>query len=63
MTLYRVTANLPHGTHNRSHRVCTSISWTNKVEAQKYADETNKHYPRANARVVRDNERVRKMIP
>ena len=34
-----------------------------KSEAQKYADDTNRHYPKANARVVRDSERVRKMIP
>ena len=60
MTRYRVTKNSPivHGT-----RIASDIYFEKKSTAQKYADETNMHYNNANARVVKDSERVRRMIP
>ena len=61
-TGYRVTAKLPRGNQGRKHRVASQL-YTRKTDAQKYADETNYYYPGANARVVKDSERVRRMIP
>ena len=56
MTLWRVTANIT------GKRIATSKTFPTKAEAQKYADETNvfKHF---RARVVKDSERIRKMLP
>jgi len=49
--------------HNRK-RIATKKYWESKAEAQAYADDTNKNYQWfANARVVKDSERVRRMIP
>jgi hypothetical protein len=49
--------------HNRK-RICTKKFWESKEAAQKYADDTNKNYQWfARARVVKDSERVRRMIP
>ena len=56
MTRYRVTATL------RGRRIATSKYWESKTDAQKYADETNV-FKGFNARVVKDSERVRRMIP
>ena len=56
MTRYRVTATL------RGKRMATDKSWESKTDAQKYADETNA-FVGFNARVVKDSERVRRMIP
>ncbi len=36
----------------RGKRIRTTINFKRKAEAQKYADETNKYYPEANAKVV-----------
>jgi hypothetical protein len=57
MTRYRVTATM-HGK-----RIATKEFWETKNRAQNYADETNENYHHARALVVRDSERVRKMIP
>ena len=58
-TKYRVTMT----PHNRK-RIATKKYWESKAEAQAYADDTNKNYQWfVNARVVKDSERVRKMIP
>ena len=56
MTRYRVTATL------RGKRMTTDKYWESKVDAQKYADETNV-FSHFKARVVKDSERIRKMIP
>ena len=55
-TKWRVTATL------RGRRIATSRHWETKEGAQKYADETNV-FKGFNARVVKDSERVRRMIP
>ena len=55
MTLYRVTATM-------NGRRIASKTFPTKAEAQKYADETNV-FGHHRARVVKDSERVRKMIP
>ncbi len=57
MTRYRVTATL------RGRRIATESSFGSKSDAQRYADSTNKLNYHANARVVKDSERVRRMIP
>jgi len=56
MTIYRVTATM-HGK-----RIATSKTFATKAEAQKYANETNV-FSHFKARVVKDSERIRKMIP
>jgi hypothetical protein len=61
MTRWRVTAKISK--LNPRKRICTDSYWDKKSMAQRYADETNKNYPGANARVVKDSERVRRMIP
>jgi hypothetical protein len=58
MTKYRVTM-----TNNRGKRLATDWTTEDKWRAQRYADETNENYHKANARVVKDSERVRRMIP
>ena len=65
MTRYRVTAKFKRGglARGQGKRVCTDTYWETHSAAQKYADETNRNYPGANARVVKDSERVRRMIP
>lgn len=55
-TKYRVTAT----SHGR--RIATSETFESKHEAEKYAWQTNK-FIGGNARVVKDSERVRRMIP
>jgi hypothetical protein len=57
MTRYRVSATL------RGKRMVTDKYWGSKTDAQKYADETNTFKSGFNARVVKDSERVRRMIP
>ena len=61
MTRYRVTAKISK--LNNKKRICTDSYWESRTTAQNYADSTNRNYPGANARVVIDSERVRKMIP
>ena len=60
MTRYRVTAMIQKLSGKR---ICTDQYWESRTEAQRYADSTNRNYPGANARVVKDSERVRRMIP
>jgi hypothetical protein len=43
-------------------RIATSKTFATKTEAQKYADETNV-FSHFRARVVKDSEKIRKMIP
>ena len=45
---YEVNANI-----NKGHRSQTKMNFKTKSEAQKYADDTNKYRPGANARVVK----------
>jgi len=47
MVVYRVRANM-HGT-----RITSEKYWLKRKSAQQYADETNKNFPGANARVVK----------
>lgn len=56
-TKYRVTMT-SHGK-----RIATLHTWNHKAYAQEYADETNQYNKHANARVVKDSEYVRRMIP
>ena len=60
MTRYRVTKNSPI---TSGKRIASDIYFEKKPTAQEYADATNMHYNNANARVVKDSERVRGMIP
>ena len=60
MTRYRVTKNSPI---TSGKRIASDIYFEKKSTAQEYADATNTHYNNANARVVKDSERVRRMIP
>lgn len=55
---YRVTM-----TNNRGRRLATDWTTEDKWRAQRYADDTNKNYSGSNARVVKDSERIRRMIP
>lgn len=57
-TKYRVTM-----TNLRGKRLATSVTWDNKKEAQQHASDTNRFNLHANARVVKDSERIRRMIP
>ncbi len=55
---YRVTAT-SHGK-----RIATSKIFDSKADAERYAWETNKFLGKSTrARVVKDSERVRRMIP
>ena len=56
MTPWRVTANI-------SGKRIASKSFTSKSDAKEYAEETNEHRPGANARVVKDSEKIRRMLP
>ena len=56
-TKYRVTMT-SHGK-----RIATSQTWDHISGAKNFADGTNHYYVKANARVVKDSERVRRMIP
>ena len=48
----------------RKKRIATDKYWMEKWAAEKYASLMNKYYPQtANARVVKDSARVRRMIP
>ena len=58
MTQYRVTK-----TNRNGKRIATEALWNDKAGATAYAMQTNNHYHNANARVVKDSERVRRMIP
>lgn len=56
---YRVTMTNQHGK-----RIATNKYWESKRDAQIYADLTNNsYYYHTNARVVKDSERIRRMIP
>lgn len=57
-TKYRVTM-----TNHRGNRLATDWATESKFRAQTYADDTNYWTPGANARVVKDSARVRRMIP
>jgi|WetSurMetagenome_2_1015567.scaffolds.fasta_scaffold112655_6 hypothetical protein len=54
-TLYRVTATM-------GGRRIASKTFATKTEAQRYADETNV-FGHHRARVVKDSERIRRMVP
>lgn len=41
----------------RGKRVQTELGFTSKAQAQKYADETNKNYPGARARVIKGGKK------
>lgn len=56
-TKYRVTMTNPHGK-----RIATEKTFDTYRNAKEYAEDTNS-YRSANARVVKDSERVRRMIP
>jgi hypothetical protein len=56
MTFWRVTANI-------SGKRIASKAFTSKRDAQDYADHTNMYHTRANARVVKDSEKIRRMLP
>lgn len=60
MTKYRVTKN---SRNKPGKRIATRITFDGKEAAGQYALSTNYYYPGANARVVKDSERIRKMIP
>ena len=53
--IYEVTAKIAG-----SRRARTKLNFTTKAAAQKYADETNKFYPGANAKVVKGAKRFTK---
>lgn len=55
---YRVTM-----TNRRGDRVATEKLFDTKTSAYEHADATNRFYFHANARVVKDSERIRRMIP
>ena len=56
MTFWRVAANI-------SGKRIASKAFTSKPDAQDYADQTNKFRPGSNARVVKDSEKIRRMLP
>ena len=56
MTFWRVTANI-------SGKRIASKPFPTKLDAERYAKETNEHRPGANARVVKDSEKIRRMLP
>ena len=59
MVIWRVTKTTRGGK-----RIATSMYWDgDKAGAIAYAMQTNNHERNANARVVKDSERVRRMIP
>jgi hypothetical protein len=59
MTKWRVTKTTRSGK-----RIATEMHWDgDKSGAIAYAMQTNNHERGANARVVKDSERVRRMIP
>ena len=58
MIRYRVTKWGQNG-----QRIVTKKTFNTKESAQKYVVVTNNYFPGANARVVKDSERVRRMIP
>ena len=59
-TKYRVTMTTKTGK-----RIATSKTWDSKADAEEYARQTisYRRYLGSNARVVKDSERVRRMIP
>ena len=59
MTRWRVTKQSGNG----DKRIATEKYWESKEEAQKFVKITNNYFPGHKARVVKDSERVRKMIP
>lgn len=61
MTTYRVTKNAGNKPGNK--RIATDKIFKSKESAHKYAVMTNNYMPGAYARVVKDSEKVRKMIP
>lgn len=60
MTIYRVTKRV---SANSKKRIATKIGFDRKIDAQRYAKETAFEYPGTSPRVVKDSEKVRKMIP
>ena len=60
MTKYRVTKN--SGT-KPGKRIATQMTFGSKEAAHNFVVSTNNYFRGANARVVKDSERVRKMIP
>ena len=56
MTLYRVTMTM------RGKRIAMKEA-TSETTARLFMQETNRNYKNANARVVKDSDRVRRMIP
>jgi hypothetical protein len=60
MTKYRVTkySSIVHGK-----RIASDKLFDTKESAHKFVVITNNYFPGANARVVKDSERVRRMIP
>jgi hypothetical protein len=59
MTRWRVTKKAGSG----NKRIATEKYWMKRHEAEEFCRVTNGYFPGSNARVVRDCERVRKMIP
>lgn len=51
MALWEVSATM-HGK-----RIRTNIGFTSKAQAMMYADQTNRNYPGANARVVKGKKK------
>lgn len=60
MTKYRVTKN---SGVKPGKRIATEKVFDSKQSAHRYVISTNNYFPGANARVVKDSERVRKLIP
>jgi hypothetical protein len=58
MTIYRITKRSSSGK-----RIATKVGYDRKVDAQRYAKETAYDDPGSSPRVVKDSERVRRMIP
>jgi len=59
MTRYRVSKTSADG----KHRIVSDKIFDTKDAARKFVVVTNNYFPGANARVVKDSERVRRMIP
>jgi hypothetical protein len=60
MIKYRVTKN--SGT-KPGKRIATQKTFDTKKEAHDFVISTNNYFPGANARIVKDSERIRRMIP
>lgn len=51
MAIWEVSATF------RGKRIRTELNFTSKAQAMMYADQTNKNYPGANARVVKGGKK------